>query len=242
MLAVIVWLFWRIHRELAALPAIAAPLAGWSLFAFGVLLYVLGRVGKIAVFEFGSQPFVVAGVLLLIRGRAALRLAWFPLFYFIFMIPLPGTFVDAITGPLKQWISAIVVELLYLAGYPIARTGVMLVVGRYEMLVADACSGLHSMYSLTALGTLFMYIMARPNWLHNALMLISIPPIAFVANIVRVIILVLITYHLGDEAGQGFLHGGAGMVLMLVALAGFFALDALLATVLGRPKRTARPQ
>ena len=49
----------------------------------------------------------------------------------------------------------------------------------------------------------------------------------------RVIALVLITYHLGDEAGQGFLHGAAGMVLMLVALAGFFALDALLARLLG---------
>jgi exosortase B len=240
-LGVIVWLFWRIRRELTALPSRPAPLAGWSLFVLGVCLYVLGRVGKILVLEFGSQPFVVAGVLLLIKGPSALRLAWFPLFYFIFMIPLPGTFVDAITGPLKQWISAIVVELLYTAGYPIARTGVMLTVGRYEMLVADACSGLHSMYSLTALGTLFMYIMARPSRLHNALMLISIPPIAFVANIIRVMILVLITYHLGDEAGQGFLHGGAGMVLMLVALAGFFALDALLATVLGRRGRT-RPQ
>ena len=46
------------------------------------------------------------------------------------------------------------------------------------------------------------------------------------------IVLVLVTYHFGDEAGQGFLHGAAGMVLMLVALAGFFALDALLSLVL----------
>ena len=240
-LGVIVWLFWRIHRQLIELPARPAPLAGWPLFVFGLLLYVLGRIGKISVLEFGSQPFVVAGALLLIKGPAALRLAWFPVLYFIFMIPLPGTFVDAITGPLKQWISAIVVELLYAVGYPIARTGVMLTVGRYEMLVADACSGMHSMYSLTALGTLFMYIMARPSRLHNVLMLISIPPMAFVANIIRVIILVLITYHFGDEAGQGFLHGGAGMVLMLAALAGFFALDALLATVLGRAARRTRP-
>ena len=100
------------------------------------------------------------------------------------------------------------------------------------MLVADACSGLHSMYSLSALGTLFMYIMARRSKLHNAIMLASILPIAFVANIVRVIALVLITYHFGDEAGQGFLHGAAGIVLMLVALVCFFALDALLARVL----------
>ena len=52
----------------------------------------------------------------------------------------------------------------------------------------------------------------------------------------RVIVLVLITYHMGDEAGQGFLHGAAGMVLMLVALIIFFMLDALLALVI-RPRR-----
>jgi exosortase B len=242
-LGVIVWLFWRIHRPLIELPAKPAPLAGWLLFAFGLLVFVVGRVVGISILEFGSQPFVVAGVLLLIKGPAALRLAWFPLFYFIFMIPLPGILVDAITGPLKQWISAIVVEILYDIGYPISRTGVMITIGQYQMLVADACSGLHSMYSLTALGTLFMYIMARATVLHNTLMLASILPIAFVANIVRVAALVLITYHFGDEAGQGFLHGAAGMVLMLVALAGFFALDALLARLLGgRAARRASPQ
>jgi exosortase/archaeosortase family protein len=74
--------------------------------------------------------------------------------------------------------------------------------------------------------------MGRTSRLHNAIMVASILPIAFTANIVRVMILVLITYHFGDEAGQGFLHGTAGMVLMLVALACFFALDALLARIL----------
>ena len=70
--------------------------------------------------------------------------------------------------------------------------------------------------------------------LHNAIMLASILPIVFAANIVRVIALVLITYHMGDAAGQGFLHGAAGMVLMLVALVFFFALDALLERLLAR--------
>jgi exosortase len=157
----------------------------------------------------------------------------------IFMVPLPWSLVDAITGPLKQWISDIVESLLYAAGYPIARTGVILSIGQYQLLVADACSGLHSMFSLSALGTLFMYIMGRTSKLHNAIMLASILPIAFVANIIRVIILVLVTYHLGDEAGQGFLHGTAGMVLMLAALAFLFALDTVLALVL-RPRAAAR--
>ena len=239
-LAVMVWLFWGLRGRIAAVPAQPRPLAGWLVFSLGLFIYVVGQVFQISILEFGSQPFVVAGILLLLKGTAATRVAWFALFYFIFMIPLPGIIVDAVTGPLKNWISAIVVEILYAVGYPITRNGVVLTIGQYQMLVADACSGLHSMYSLSALGTLFMYIMARTSRLHNAIMVASILPIAFVANMIRVIILVLITYHLGDEAGQGFLHGTAGMVLMLVALACFFALDALLDKALARRVRHDR--
>jgi exosortase B len=234
-LLVMLWLFWGLRHKIAAVAAQPAPGWGWPLFVLGLLIYFVGRVFDISILEFGAQPFVAAGILLLIKGRAAVRIAWFALVYFVFMIPLPGILVDAITGPLKQWISAIVVELLYDVGYPISRSGVILSIGQYEMLVADACSGLHSMYSLSALGTLFMYIMSRKSVVHNAIMLASILPIAFVANVVRVIVLVLITYHFGDAAGQGFLHGTAGMVLMLVALVFFFALDAMLARLLPPP-------
>jgi len=152
------------------------------------------------------------------------------------MIPLPSILVDAITGSLKGLIANIVESLLYLIGYPIARSGVILSIGPYQLQVADACSGLHSMFSLSALGTLFMYVMGRKSRLHTAIMLAAILPIAFVANIIRVITLVLVTYYLGDEAGQGFLHGAAGMVLMLVALLFFFMLDTLLDKVLKRRK------
>jgi len=237
-LAVLLWLFWGKKDEIAAAPEAPAPGWGWPLFIFGLAIYFVGTVSSVLMLALASQPFVVAGVLLLMRGKAAIRIAWFPLFYFIFMIPLPGTLVDGITGPLKQWISAIVVDLLYSLGYPISRNGVVLIIGQYQMLVADACSGLHSMYSLSALGTLFMYIMRRRSVLHNAIMLASILPIAFVAHLIRVIALVLITYHLGDEAGQGFLHGAAGIVLMLVALACFFALDSVIGLFLQR--RAAR--
>jgi exosortase B len=239
-LAVAVWLFWGIRRPVAALVARPASISGGLLFGFGLLIYIVGRMFDIWIFEFGSQPLVIAGLLLMLKGPRAIALAWFPILYCLFMTPLPGPFVNAITEPLKQWISAIVVELLYDIGYPISRTGVVLTIGQYQMLVADACSGLHSMFSLSALGTLFMYIMGRRSKLHNAIMLLSILPIAFAANVVRVMALVLITYHFGDEAGQGFLHGAAGMSLMLVALALLFALDALLARAF-RGDSTAKP-
>ena len=243
-LAVTIWLFWSLRDRIADLPERSSPALGWAVFLFGLCVYCLGRLLSVTMLEFASQPLVVAGALLLLKGVGAIRLAWFAVFFLIFMIPLPSVLVDAITGPLKNLIANLVEGMLYRLGYPIARSGVILSIGQYQLQVADACSGLHSMFSLSALGTLFMYVTGRKNKLHLTVMLASILPIAFLANIIRVIALVLITYYLGDEAGQGFLHGAAGIVLMMVALAALFLLDALLARLLpdtGRVASTAVP-
>jgi exosortase B len=234
-LLVVIWLFWNLRTRLAEAVTRPVPALGWPIFFLGVAVYVAGQGFDIAIFKLGSQPLVVIGVLLLLKGFSASRLAWFPVLYMLFMVPLPSILVDGITGPLKEWISSIVEYVLHGVGYPIAREGVMMTIGQYQLLVADACSGLYSMFSLSALGTLFMYQAARKSVFHNAVMLLSTLPIAFVANIVRVVILVLITYHFGDEAGQGFLHDVAGFTLMSVALLILFLLDAILGLLL-RPK------
>ncbi len=227
-LAVIVWLIWQERKALLIAPARTAPVAGFSLLVFGVLLYAVGRSQDIIMFEIGALAPILAGVLLLARGWAGLRAVWFPLLFIAFLVPLPGFFVDALTMPLKQNVSVIAEELLYAAGYPIARNGVVLTIGQYQLLVADACSGLNTMFSLAALGLLYLHLMRYQSWLHNGLILASILPIAFCANIVRVMILVLVTYHFGDAAGQGFLHGSSGMLLFVIALLILFGFDALL--------------
>lgn len=237
-LAVIVWLIWKKRAVLFVPPIDTAPVSGIGLVVFGLLLYVLGRSQEIALFETSALIPLLVGVLLAMRGGAALRALWFPILFVAFMVPLPGIFVDALTGPLKQNVSRIAEQLLYTAGYPVARSGVVISIGQYQLLIADACAGLHSMFSLAALGLLFMYLAARASLLHNAIMLASILPIAFIANIVRVLLLMLITYHFGDEAGQGFLHGATGIVLLLVALISLFALDAVLARAI-KPRRPA---
>ena len=117
---------------------------------------------------------------------------------------------------------------------PGSGTGVILTVGPYQLLVADACAGLNSMFTLEALGLLYMNLMGYTSKLRNVLLAILVVPIAFVANVIRVIILILVTYHFGDEAGQGFVHTFAGMVLFGVGLTMMLATDGLLGRALGR--------
>lgn len=226
--AVVVWLLWDKRRFFLDSAGDPRPAVGWLLLLIGLLGYILGRSQSIPLLDIGSFIPVAFGVLLAMRGWSGLRALWFPVLFFAFAIPLPGLIVDAATGPLKQTVSAVAESILYAAGYPIARSGVILNVGQYQLLVADACSGLNSMFSLSALGLLYLYLMRYRSSLHIGLILLSILPIAFAANIVRVMILVLVTYHFGDEAGQGFIHGFAGMVLFIAALLMLFAFDGVL--------------
>ncbi len=227
-LAVVAWLTWRKRAALAGETGQRAPLAGGVLLVSGLLFYAVGRSQGIALFEVGSHIPVLAGTVLLLLGRRALARLWFPLLFLLFLVPLPGFVIYAITGPLKSFVSQIVESVLYGLGYPIARAGVVLTIGQYQLLIADACSGLNSIFSLAALGFLYLYLTASRNLGRTALLLASIVPIALATNLIRVLVLILVTFHLGDEAGQSFFHGSAGMALFAIALLLLLGFDALL--------------
>jgi exosortase B len=235
-LGVAVWFFWRLRLAIHHMAATPAR-TGWPVFIFGLLLYALGRSQGILLFEVGSQVLVISGLLLILRGWAALRVAWFPLFFLLFMIPLPGAFVDALTMPMKLAVSYVAEHILYWIGYPISRTGVILQIGQYKLLVADACAGLQTLFTLEALGLLYLNIVRHDSLFRNVALAILIVPISFTANVFRVMVLTLITYHFGDEAGQGFLHGFAGMVLFLSALVLIMGVDSLIQMVVRRLER-----
>jgi exosortase B len=153
---------------------------------------------------------------------------WFPLFFILFMIPLPGFLLDAVTLPMKIAVSTVAEQVLYWAGYPIARSGVVLQIGQYQLLVADACAGMHTLISLEALGLLYLNLVKHDSLFRNFVLALLIIPISFTANVIRVMVLTLVTFYFGDEAGQGFVHGFAGMVLFIVALTLIMSVDSLL--------------
>lgn len=203
-------------------------IAGVLLFLFGLLVYIVGRSQDILMLDLGSQIPVLLGLLLISFGWKSVRVFWFPLFFMIFMIPLPGGVIDSVTMPMKIAVSYVAEYVLYGIGYPMARSGVILQIGQYQLLVADACAGLHTLLSLEALGLLYLNIIKSNSLFRNITLAILIIPISFTANVIRVITLVLITYYFGDAAGQGFMHGFAGMLLFIVALVLILWVDSIL--------------
>lgn len=223
---------WLLYRNWGAMEQAAQGRRpsnwGWPIFVFGLLLYALGRSQDILLFEIGSVIWLLVGIILVIRGVEALKAQWFPMFFMLFMVPLPSVLVGTITMPMKIAVSFVAEQVLFWAGYPIGRNGVILQIGQYMLLVADACAGLHTLLTLEALGLLYLNMVRHDSLFRNVGLAILIVPISFTANVIRVMVLSLITYHFGDAAGQGFLHGFAGMVLFLSALFLIISFDTFL--------------
>jgi exosortase B len=227
-LAISIWLIYQRLPRLAALDSVPAPWLGAALTAAGLLCFVLGYTQDVARLQLLALPLTVAGALALFKGLAAVRLAWFPLFFVLFTLPMPHALVIALTAPLKTAVSVVAVKLLSWMGYPMARSGVVMTIGQYQLLVTEACAGLQTMFTLEAMGLLYTSLMNHASPWRNGLLALLVVPVAFLANVVRVVLLSLVTYHWGDDAGQGFLHGFAGLVLFMVGLALMMLTDAAL--------------
>lgn len=230
-LATGVWLIVRRAGEIKAVRRPGSNAVTAAIIGLSLLFYVFGRAFDFIFLEIGALGGVLVGLFYLLCGGEAVRRMWFPIFYLGFLIPLPGWFVDQITAPLKSYISWSATELLQRVGYPVAREGVTLYIAQYQLLVEDACAGLNSIISLTAISLFYIYILHNANWRYSLFLVLWIIPVAMLANLVRVLALVLITYYWGNAAAQGYLHSTAGLVMFATALIGIFAVDGLMTPV-----------
>ena len=226
-LATGLWALWRELRSTKIEFRPAPLLPSLLLVVFTLALFVVARItGVLEVEAFAMYGALISAAYMLL-GPALIRAVWFPLVYLAFTLPPPDTVVTAVTQPIKIAISEGAVSLLYLLGYPVASSGVTIQIGQYQLLVAAACAGLNSIVTLTALCVFYVYLRHRSNPVAFLVIALAAIPVAIISNFVRVIVLVLITYYLGDAAAQGFLHDFAGLLMFAVALLTIFGVDKL---------------
>lgn len=219
---------WLLVKMLPETAAVRERPPAWqaygSIFAMAAAL-ILFRTAAVIELEVYALYGLFVAVLFAAIGWRALQILWFPLFYLLFAVPLPDSLVAALTNPLKMWISESSVSFLHFLGYPIASAGVMIQIGQYQLLVAAACAGLNSLITLTALTLFYVYLSHRADWRYMVLLIAAAVPVAIFSNVVRVLLLILITYHGGEAAAQGFLHNFAGLTTFAISLATIYLLD-----------------
>ncbi|RYX81295.1 exosortase [bacterium] len=224
-LAIGLWLLARKWSVLADNARPGNPALGWSMLAIALIGYMAARlVGSITI-ESAMMYAAFLATLHLFVGASAMRMAWFPLAFLLFVLPPPGSVVAAATQPLRLEISQQAVNFLAMLGYPVARAGLIIYVNQYVLEVKAACGGLNSIISLTAIGLFYAYIRHNSNARYVSILFFVIVAMAIAANFVRVLILILTTYYLGDRAAQGFLHQFAGLTMFTVVIGGIIVLD-----------------
>jgi exosortase len=236
------WLAWQQRNRLGSVELRPAPVAGWMVLLPTLLLMAVSRSQDIPMIEVATQIPVLLGCLLLIGGWSLARIFAFPLAFLVFSVPPPDWLLAQFTVPLKSWISDIVSNFLYGLGYPVAQNGVMIMIGSYELMVKDACSGMNSIFALSAIGIFYVHEFVQHSPIRKLILVLSIVPITILANFFRVLVLVLGAYYLGIDRIEGLFHDVTGIALFVFALLLFFFLDSALIGAGFLIRRALRPR
>lgn len=220
-----IWLFLRERGRIQLCPASISPVWLAVFVPLLLVLYAYARAFGILTLESAALYALLVLLAFFYWGPATMRRLWFAVVYIGFLMRPPAGMVAELTQPLKIWISSAAVSLLHALDYPIASAGVRIQVGQYELLVQQACAGLGSIFSLFAICVLYVHLAGRSDPLRNTLLLLGVIPVALGANLLRVIVLILLYYHWGNDIAQGFAHDAAGLLTFVVSLLGMAALD-----------------
>jgi exosortase len=203
-----------------------------------LLLYVVSQTVGILWLTWIATYGALLIVLYSYVGGAALGRLWFPLAYLLCTIPPPYWLIGPLTRVLIRALSVAAVDILWILGFDVARSGVDIYIDQYELRMADACAGMNSLVSLFAIGLFYVYLRHRADWRYGILVALFVPPIAVAANLIRILMLMMIAHYLGDAAAQGYMHQTSGLIMFAAALLTLIGVDAALAPI---RRRLARP-
>jgi len=192
--------------------------AWWGI---GILLWAgfqayLGMLGAELFLQRTAFLLSLLGMLLILGGTALVRQLLFPLLLLPFMIPLPTVVYNQITFPLQLFASTVAERSLEALNVPVIRDGNILELASQKLSVAEACSGIRSLLSLSFLSLVYAYFFDRKVWMRWVLLIATIP-IAIVANSARVTLTGVFS-EIDPSLAEGFFHEAEGWVIFVVAL------------------------
>lgn len=232
-LATGLWLFWRSWPALIWEGRPGNGSVAIAMFLCALPPYVFGRAFDFLFIEAGALFVALAALFYGRFGLGVIRRHWFLLLYIAFLIPIPGWAMDHATQPLKEFVSVASAGMMRGMGVPVFREGVTMYIAQYQLLVEDACAGMNSLMGLISISLFYIYVLRAAQWRYALLLVALIIPVAVLANMVRISLLILLTWGYGDAVAQGFLHFTAGFLIFALALLLIFGIDALLGRITG---------
>lgn len=221
-----VYLIWQKREELAKT---ARECSRWGALFIGVGLlgYLTSAVFRVNFTASFSMLFVIYGLILHFYGARILRIIIFPVSFFFFMLPLPSVLIVKISFKMKLFAATIAGKVLNSMGLMARQQGSIIIMQNAQIIVDDVCSGLRSLISLSALGSLFAYWLKGPAWKRILLFATTIP-IAIITNVCRVVLLSSISEIWGSKYATGTLHDVTGFLVFVLAFVMLSAIGRLM--------------
>lgn len=203
-------------------PAAQAPgwIIGLSLVAISLAIRLFAAVYYFESIDGWSMLLWLAGVVALLFGNGVLRWALPSIAFLVFMVPLPFRIEGMLSLPLQRIATKASCWTLQLLGQPAISEGNTILMGDHRLEVEQACSGLRLFVSISALAFAYLVLVKR-TWWEKALLLISVVPIAIVANAARIVATGLLYEYASSDAAKKFSHDFAGWAMIPLA-AGLF--------------------
>jgi len=208
------WVAWGRREKIMALQ-LQPSWWGLAVMGWGVAQVCLGWLGAELFLQRSAVLILLVGILLSLGGAVLVKELAFPLLLLPFMIPLPAVIYNSITFPLQLFASSLAEGALDLLGYPVLRDGNILELASQKLSVAEACSGIRSLLSLSFLSLFYAYFFDTRVWMRWVLLIATIP-IAILANAGRVTIAGILS-EINPELARGFFHELEGWVIFLIA-------------------------
>ncbi len=183
----------------------------------GLCILILGQMGAEIFLARTSLLIVMAGLIVLFLGWGFFRGLLFPWMFLFLMIPIPAIIFNQITFPLQILTSKLASTTLPWMGVPVLREGNVINLPTMSLEVAEACSGIRSLMSLTTLAIIYGYLMESRTSVRVLLAIASLP-IAVAANSFRIVGTGLLVQYWDPTKAQGFFHEFSGWLIFVISL------------------------
>jgi len=210
-----IYFVWRKRKDLKSAD-IRPSWVAFPLVLFSLFVYLVAQYAEILTLKPLAMIFFIGSSIFFIFGIFVLKICLFPLFFLLFMIPVPAQIYSSLAVPLQLFVSKIAVALASLCGIPITNEGNVIYLPRHTLQMIQACSGLRSIMSLLTLGLVIGYFSMKNNFLRIISTLFAIP-IAIFVNILRVLFVIFAFYYMGYDLTRGTGHTALGIIIFILA-------------------------
>lgn len=212
---VVAYFCWLELRDLRDRPHDASAW-GFAFLVPALLLHVLDTGLGTQLLSAISIVLAAPGLSLLLLGAERTKAIAFPLAFLAFMLPIPLAVTARMHLVLRHIAADATAWLLPWVGVPVFQEQTYLHLPNGILHVADACSGFSTLYASIAVAFLTAY--ACQDWRRRVLVLVAAVPVAIAANLVRMVLLGLLCYHLGFQVLDTWMHPASGMLTFVLAL------------------------